>query len=83
MDLRISNRPSQMAALLVPALVGSAASAQDDTQELAKKLSNPIASMISVPFQFNYDSGYGRTTVIRPTSMCNRSSRSRSMMTGT
>lgn len=33
--------------------------ADDDTQELAKKLSNPIASLISVPFQFNYDAGYG------------------------
>lgn len=33
--------------------------AGDDAQELAKKLSNPIASLISVPFQFNYDSGYG------------------------
>lgn len=32
---------------------------EEDAQELAKKLSNPIASLISVPFQFNYDSGYG------------------------
>lgn len=35
----------------------SAASAQD--ADLAKKLSNPIASLVSVPFQFNYDGGYG------------------------
>lgn len=37
----------------------SPAFADDDAAELAKKLSNPIASLISVPFQFNYDSGYG------------------------
>jgi hypothetical protein len=35
------------------------AHADDDAQALAKKLSNPIASLISVPLQFNYDSGYG------------------------
>ncbi len=30
-----------------------------DVAELAKKLSNPIASMISVPIQFNYDQDIG------------------------
>ncbi len=30
-----------------------------DAAELAKKLSNPVASLISVPFQFNYDEGFG------------------------
>jgi hypothetical protein len=31
----------------------------DDTVEQAKKLSNPVASLISVPLQFNYDSKIG------------------------
>ena len=34
------------------------ASAQSDA-DLAKKLSNPISSLISLPFQFNYDSDIG------------------------
>lgn len=37
---------------------GGAASA-DNAAELAQKLSNPVSSLISVPFQFNYDEGYG------------------------
>lgn len=39
----------------------SAASAQEahDSADLAKKLNNPVAAMISVPFQFNYDSEIG------------------------
>jgi hypothetical protein len=33
--------------------------AQDETHDLAKKLSNPVASLISVPFQNNIDYGIG------------------------
>lgn len=41
------------------AIFATTAQAQDSNADLAKKLSNPIASLISVPFQFNYDHGYG------------------------
>lgn len=41
--------------LLVPAV----ATAQESTDELARRLSNPVASLISVPFQYNADFGLG------------------------
>ncbi len=51
-------------AILPLFLVFSAAHAQsaaggDDAAKLAEKLSNPVASLISVPLQFNYDSSIG------------------------
>jgi hypothetical protein len=33
--------------------------AQDNTEELAKKLQNPVAALISAPFQLNYDQNIG------------------------
>ena len=38
---------------------GGAEAGAGDSVELAKKLNNPVASLISVPLQFNYDTGFG------------------------
>jgi len=35
------------------------AAAGSDSQDLAKKLSNPISDLVSVPFQFNWENGVG------------------------
>lgn len=38
---------------------GNAPAGGDDMAEVAKKLNNPVASLISVPFQNNFDFGGG------------------------
>lgn len=52
-----SRPPTSQAAR--PVADAEPAPAGQDAEALAKKLSNPVAAMISVPLQFNWDEGYG------------------------
>ena len=45
--------------LIVPVRAAEPVAAGDAAAELAKKLSNPVAALISVPFQNNFDFGAG------------------------
>jgi len=36
--------------------------AQGESAELAKKLSNPISNLVSMPFQFNWEQNVGPST---------------------
>ncbi|HEY9255180.1 MAG TPA: transporter [Stenotrophomonas sp.] len=47
------------AVLAVASLPAVALAQSHDADELAKKLSNPVAALISVPLQYNYDETYG------------------------
>jgi hypothetical protein len=51
----------QTVATLIAALTFACTQAQqtDNAAELAKKLANPVASLISVPAQYNYDEDFG------------------------
>jgi hypothetical protein len=48
-------------ALAAPAL------AQDSGADLAKQISNPVSSLVSVPLQFNYNGGFSGGTASNST----------------
>lgn len=51
-------KPINLTCLLGTALLMSTAASADDA-DLARQLANPVAALISVPMQLNYDSNYG------------------------
>jgi hypothetical protein len=60
--MKLRHRLASVLTAVGACVVPRATNAQEvDQQELAKKLANPIAALISVPFQLNYDQEIGPT----------------------
>jgi hypothetical protein len=59
--------PRTLASALVVAALASPAAAQPSEADLAAQLANPVAALISVPFQNNLDFGGGRGDAFRYT----------------
>ncbi len=58
--IRFKILASSLCVVFAGAFSAQAQEAPDSEEErLAKRLANPIAALISVPFQFNYDSDIG------------------------
>ena len=56
---------------------GGTGDANENNAQLAEKLSNPVAALISAPFQFNYDNSIGLTIFVilfSSSRLCMRSS---------
>lgn len=53
--------------VLLAAPFAPAAQAQENADAIARKLSNPVAAMISIPLQYNVDFGYGSEDGTRQT----------------
>jgi hypothetical protein len=59
--MTISQRSKISFAAGAAALLVAGGAAAQDTADLAQELANPLAAIISVPFQLNYDDNLGRT----------------------
>ncbi|HKL64152.1 MAG TPA: hypothetical protein VJ883_12330, partial [Woeseiaceae bacterium] len=55
----MNNRHFCIAAMAAGLALTGTAAAQESQEELAKQLANPVAALISVPFQWNYDQDIG------------------------